>query len=57
MYIVYIGTQKHSAWLSMEEAKHQGKVLRDHGYGKTEENDIWIDYIQGANYENGHYFI
>ena len=54
MYIVYIGKQKHSVWNTRKEANHQAKVLAEHGY---KEGAIWIDFVEGANYANGQYFV
>jgi hypothetical protein len=54
MYIVYIGKGKHSVWNTRKEAYHQADVLIQNGYS---EGKIWIDYVEGANYENGHYFV
>jgi hypothetical protein len=53
MYIIYLedGT-KHSAWRSNSEAVKQIEVLENHGY-----RDVWYDYIEGLNLENGHYFV
>ena len=49
--IVFVNGEKHSAWNSKREARHQIKVLINNGY-----KDVWFDIIN-HNYENGHYFI
>ena len=54
MYIVYVGKQKHSAWKTRKEANHQAEVLINNGY---KEGAIWIDFVEGATYENGQYFV
>jgi hypothetical protein len=57
MFIVYIGKEKHSAWNTEGEARHQIRILRDHGYENKGKDNLWIDFIEGATYPNGHYFV
>lgn len=52
MFIVYFGTEKHSAWSTMSEAKHQANVLRDHGY-----KNVWVEEMFGLSVDNGHYYV
>ena len=53
MYIVYFKrNKKHSAWQTAQEAKHQAYVLSEYGY-----QGVYTDYIQGASYSNGQYFV
>ena len=49
--IVFVNGEKHSAWWSKKEARHQIKVLIEHGY-----KDVCFDIID-HNYDNGHYFV
>jgi hypothetical protein len=53
MYIVYIGKEKHSAWIYRKGAEKQIEVLNENGY----RNDVWFDFIAGAAYEDGQYFV
>ncbi len=52
MFVVYIGTEKHSAWDTLTEARNQIRVLKEAGY-----TDVRYEYEDGAHYENGQYFV
>jgi len=52
MYIVYIGKTKHSAWIAERGALKQIDVLEFNGY-----KEVWFDFISGADYADGEYFV
>lgn len=53
MYIVRLeNNEKHSAWNTKQEALKQIDVLKNYGYRYP-----YYEYISGADYPNGHYFV
>jgi len=52
MYFVRINGEKHSAWTHKSSAENQKRVLIEHGYKL-----VTIEYISGADYPDGHYFV
>lgn len=52
MYIVLIRKQKHSAWITKEEAFFQASILREAGYKTVE-----VKYEWDIDKQNGYYFM
>ena len=52
MYVVYIGTEKHSAWEDFGDAERQMETLKDSGYDEHMEIRN-----EDEDYYDGQYFV